>query len=194
MSEGNTTSTSQQPASPDATTPAPGQQAASTAAVQDTTRTFTQEDVNRLVAAERRTQEQRFADAVTKAAEFDKLAESNKTELQKATDAAAKAQADAEQARRELARERVARKHGLSDEDTELLTGTEQQMERLAARIAASAPQPGTPKAPPVPGIEKTPETRNIPLAAQIAAAEADGNKNLVATLKAMQLASTPAI
>ena len=94
----------------------------------------------------------------------------------------------------ELARERVARKHGLADEDLELLSGDEEQMERLAARLAAVAPpaNPGAPKAPPVPGIGRVPETRNIPLADQIAAAEKAGDKALVATLKAMQLTASP--
>ena len=99
MSEGTNT-TSQQPAGTDAT--ASGQQAAGTAAGQDANRTFSQEDVNRLLASERRTQEQRFADAVAKATEYDKLAEKDKTELQKATERA-------EQLDRELATERANR-------------------------------------------------------------------------------------
>ena len=62
------------------------QQSACTTPGRDTNCTFNQDDVNRLLAGERRTQEQRFADAVSKAAEFDKLAEKDKTDLQKATD------------------------------------------------------------------------------------------------------------
>ena len=70
------------------------------------------------------------------------LEDANKSELQKAQDATVKAQQEAEQARQELARERIARKHMLSDEDTELLSGDEEQMERLAARIALAATPP----------------------------------------------------
>ena len=148
----------------------------------------------RALAAERKAARDAQRQLVEARAQLQAIEDAGKSELQKATDAAAKAQADADEARQELARERVARKHGLSDEDLELLTGTEEQMERLAARITIStAPATGDPKASPVPGIGKTPETRNIPLAAQVAAAEADGNKALVATLKAMQLA-TPAV
>lgn len=100
MPEG--TNNTQQSNGPDATTSTSGQQAAGTAAGQDANRTFTQDDVNRLLAAERRTQEQRFADAVTKAAEYDKISEKDKTELQKATERA-------EQMERELATERSNR-------------------------------------------------------------------------------------
>lgn len=102
MSEGTSNTNTQQPAGTDATTSAAGQQAAGTAAGQDAGKTFTQEDINRLLANERRTQEQRFADAVTKAAEYDKLAEKDKTELQKATERA-------EQLDKELATERANR-------------------------------------------------------------------------------------
>lgn len=82
MTEG-TNQTSTNPAD---TTPSAGQQASTEPQGQDTSRTFTQEDVNRLLAGERRTQEQRFADAVAKAAQFDQLSEKNKTDLQRATE------------------------------------------------------------------------------------------------------------
>lgn len=102
MSEGTSNTNTQPPATSGASTPAPGQQAAGTVDGQDANKTFTQEDLNRLLAAERRTQEQRFADAVAKATEYDKLAEKDKTELQKATERA-------EQMERELATERSNR-------------------------------------------------------------------------------------
>lgn len=147
------------------------------------------------LAAERKAARDALARANAAEAKLQAIEDAGKTELQKATDAAAKAQREAEQTRQELARERVARKHQLSDDDTALLSGDEEQMERLAARLAAVTPpaNPGAPKAPPVPGIGRVPETRNIPLADQIATAEKAGDKALVATLKAMQLsAATP--
>ena len=73
MSEGTTNT--QQPTGQPADPAASGLQAAGTATGQDAGRTFTQEDVNRLLAGERRTQEQRFADAVAKAKHFDELAD-----------------------------------------------------------------------------------------------------------------------
>ena len=148
------------------------------------------------LAAERKAARDALARANAAEARLQAIEDAGKTELQKATDAAAKAQREAEQTRQELARERVARKHQLSDDDTALLSGDEEQMERLAARLAAvTPPDPGgAPKAPPVPGIGRVPETRNIPLADQITAAEKAGDKALVAALKAMQLtnAATP--
>jgi len=144
------------------------------------------------LAAERKAARDALARANAAEARLQAIEDAGKTELQKATDAAAKAQREADSVRTELARERIARKHGLADEDLELLSGDEEQMERLAARLAAVTPpaNPGAPKAPPVPGIGRVPETRNIPLVDQIAAAEKDGNKALVMTLKAMQLSA----
>lgn len=76
-----------------------------------------------------------------KAKRFDEFEESQKTELQKAADAAAKAKAEADAVRAELARMQAAVKYGLSEDDLDLL-GThggpeeiEQRAERLAARL-----------------------------------------------------------
>ena len=155
----------------------------------------------RALAAERKAAREARQQLAAAQARLQEIEDADKSELQKATDAAAKAQSEADEARRELARERIARKHGLSDEDTELLAGDADAMERLAARLAAAGTQ-GPPKgdatppgqAPPaVPGIGKVPDTRNISLTDQITAAEKGGDKALVATLKAMQLAKLPA-
>lgn len=126
-------------------------------------------------------------DAEKKLAEANKrlqeIADAEKTELERATEAAQKALADAEAARQELARERIARKHKLSDDDTALLSGDEEQMERLASRLGAAA-QPGTPIVPgegtyqPAPG-----GTRE-----QAAKAEAAGDQKAALALKARQL------
>lgn len=79
-----------------------------------------------------------------KAKRFDEFEESQKTELQKAADAAARAKAEADATRAELARMQAAVKHGLSADDLDLL-GThgspeeiEARAERLAARLKAA--------------------------------------------------------
>lgn len=86
-----------------------------------------------------------------KAKRFDEFEESQKTELQKAADAAAAAKAEADATRAELARMQAAVKHQLSEEDLELLGshGTPEEIdaraERLAARLKgaeASRPKP----------------------------------------------------
>ena len=175
-------STDPPPAEPPVTEPEPP----SESAVEDGDEQLG-EPGKKALAAERkaaRDAQRRLAEAEAK---LQAIEDAGKTELQKATDAAAKAQTDADDARQQLARERVARRHSLSDEDVELLSGDEEQMERLAARLAQVATDP-PPRAHPVPGIDRVPDTRNIPLADQISAAEKAGEKDLVATLKAMQL------
>lgn len=153
-----------------------------------------QEQLNAVLGERLARERAKFADyddLKVKATQFDEQSEAAKSETQKLVDKAANLEADAQAVREELTRERVARRHGLSDEDMELLSGDEEHMEKLAARIAAvQAAKPVDPaKAKPVPGMDRSPETRNIPLRDRIAAAEADGNKALVAELKAMMLA-----
>jgi len=86
-------------------------------------------------------------------ARLDEIEDAQKTDAERAAEALAKAQAEAEQARAELLRYRVAAEHGVTDaEDIELfLTGTDEdtltrQAKALAARNAAStatrAPRP----------------------------------------------------
>lgn len=74
-----------------------------------------------------------------KAKRFDEFEESQKTELQKAADAAAKAKAEADATRAELARVQAAVKHGLSEDDLELLGthGTPEEIEARAEKLAA---------------------------------------------------------
>lgn len=95
--------------------------------------------------AEARKWEQRAKDNKSAADRLAQVEDANKTDLQKAQDAAAKAVADAQAAQLELSRERIARRHKLADEDAELLSGDEEQMERLAARLAQAATPPATP-------------------------------------------------
>jgi uncharacterized protein (DUF3084 family) len=71
------------------------------------------------------------------------IEDSQKSENEKLTERAAKAQKDADDVRAELVRERVARRFKIDDEDFDLLgTGTEEQItaraERLAAKNAAA--------------------------------------------------------
>lgn len=114
------------------------------------------------------------------------IADAEKTDLQRAADAAAKAQQEAEAARQELARERIARQYRLSDDDTALLSGTEEQMEALAARLATAAAPPR--QAPAEGGY--TPFKTDA--ASQAAAAAAAGDKNAAMAAKIRQLAEMP--
>ena len=84
-----------------------------------------------------------------KAKRFDEFEESQKSELQKAADIAAKAQEDAATSRAELAVMQAAVKHGLSQDDLDLLGshGTPDEIdaraEKLAGRLkAADATKP----------------------------------------------------
>lgn len=86
-----------------------------------------------------------------KAKRFDEFEESQKTEQQKLADAAAQAEARANETAAELARVKAAVKHGLTEDDLDLLGshGTPEEIdaraERLAARlkgVEASKPKP----------------------------------------------------
>ena len=109
---------------------------------------FTQADVDRIVNERLKRERTKFADydeVKTKASKLDELEESQKTELQKATDAVTQAKADATAARAELAIAQAAVKHGLSQDDLELLGshGTAEEIdaraEKLAGRLKAAA-------------------------------------------------------
>lgn len=86
-----------------------------------------------------------------KAKRFDEFEESQKTEQQKLTDAATAAKADADATKAELARVKAAVKHGLTEDDLDLLGthGTPEEIdaraEKLATRLkgaAAEKPKP----------------------------------------------------
>ena len=84
-----------------------------------------------------------------KAKRFDEFEESQKTEQQKLTDAATAAKEEAATTKAELARVKAAVKHGLTEDDLDLLGthGTAEEIdaraEKLAARIkAADAAKP----------------------------------------------------
>jgi len=75
------------------------------------------------------------------AAKLAKLEEDQKSETQKLADAATAAKAEADAAKADALRWRVAAKHGISDEDAELfLTGTDEAtLTRQAERLAGVA-------------------------------------------------------
>jgi hypothetical protein len=83
-----------------------------------------------------------------KAEKWDELEESQKTEIQKATDRAAAAEAKATEQAAKLARLEVAQEHGITKDEAKLLTGTtpEQLAEQAAAILAIRGD-----KKPPVP-------------------------------------------
>jgi|GEM_PF-6157565 len=99
--------------------------------------------------------ETRAKENAEKATEYDKFVESQKTEQQKLEDAKATAERLAADTAAELARMKAAVKHGLSEDDLELLgSGTPEEIEARAERLAArlkgtTPPAPETPKAPP---------------------------------------------
>lgn len=140
--------------------------------------------------------------ALTAEREARKLAEAKVAAFEKDAEEAAKAKLgdieraqaetaerakEAAEAKAELARYKVAAKHGITDaEDLELLAtaADEATMERLAARMAVAA-TPGTPKPDPSGGARNE---KTGTLAEQIAAAEKAGDKSAVGALKAQQL------
>lgn len=126
--------------------------------------------------------------AAPKLTEYDKLVEASKTDAQRLEDAAKTAQTEAETAKTEAARLRVALKHGLDDKDLRLLTGTDAEMDETATYLAglkAAAAQPGTPRPNPAQGSSAS----GAPdLQAQIAQAEKAGDVNLQIRLQNQKL------
>lgn len=72
------------------------------------------------------------------AARLKSIEDRDKSEAEKLADRAAAAEKAAADAQTELIRERIARRHKIDDEDLDLLgTGTEEQIEARAQRVAA---------------------------------------------------------
>jgi hypothetical protein len=118
-----------------------------------------QDELNKAIGARLERERAKFADyeaIKARAAKLDELEAANKTELEKAQEAAAAAAAERDAARAEGLRFRVAAKHGISTEDADLfLTGQDEQtLEAQAKRLAdretdrkkngARAPREGT--------------------------------------------------
>lgn len=103
-----------------------------------------QDDLNRIIGdrvARVKGQFSDYDDLKAKAAKFDEYEDANKSEQDRLTDEVAKARTEAEAAKAEALRYRVATKHGISDEDAELfLTGADEetlgrQAQRLSDRV-----------------------------------------------------------
>lgn len=172
----------EQPAAKQQDTPTPTEPATGGEAEPATGEAALGDPGKRAIAAERdarKTAETALRDARTRA-EAD--ATRHATELAEARKAAEEATAQAEAARVELAREQIARRHGLSDDDTALLTGSAEHMEALAARLAATRPA-GNPaiREGAMPQLNTTP-------AQQAAAAEAAGDRQAALAAKTQQL------
>lgn len=172
----------EQPAAKQQDTPTPTQPATGGEAEPATGEAALGDPGKRAIAAERdarKTAETALRDARTRA-EAD--ATKHATELAEARKAAEEATEQAEAARAELAREQIARRHGLSDDDTALLTGPAEHMEALAARLAATRPA-GNPqlREGAMPQLNTTP-------AQEAAAAEAAGDRQAALAAKTRQL------
>lgn len=98
-----------------------------------------------------RKNEQRAKENAEKAKRLDELEEASKSEQQKLSEAAELARREAAETAAELAKLRAAVKHGLTDDDLDLLgTGTPEEIEARAERLAARLrgnPRPATPSA-----------------------------------------------
>ena len=106
-----------------------------------------QEDLDRIVTERLSRERAKFADYAdlkSKAAEFDKLTESQKTEAQRQADALKQTETRAAAAEAELARARAALKYKLEDDDLELLgSGTPEEIDARAKRLSERlAPKP----------------------------------------------------
>jgi hypothetical protein len=159
--------------------PTPTEPAANESTTPEATQAFTQEQVNALLAEQKRKERERFAgfdDLKAKAAEFDKLQEASKSEQQRAADAARQAQEEAQAARSEALRYKAAATHGIGEDyfdllgsgDAETITARAERVGGLlrenatlkaeieALRAGKPAPTTGTPVAALKPGA--TPE------------------------------------
>lgn len=106
-------------------------------------KTFTQDELNSILAKEKRAMESKYTDLQKKAADWDKLQEANKTELQKAIDraAAAERERDAIKLERDLEkwRAKYGRKAGIPEADWDRLRGmTEDEIAEDAKEWAKS--------------------------------------------------------
>ena len=100
---------------------------------------FTQEQVNALLAEQKRKVSERFVgfdDLKAKAEEFDKAQEAAKTEQQKAAEAAQRAQQERDEARAESLRYKAAATHGVDADNFDLLgSGSEEEIASRAERV-----------------------------------------------------------
>lgn len=157
----------------------------------------TQADLDKILGERLARERAKFADyddLKAKAAERDKLIEASKTEAEKQAEELAKLKTENEAFRAEKQVAEWAREVAADKQvDVSLLRGStreelEAHADQLAAFMATSATA-GNGRTP-VPTAGQQPGRTNVPIAQQIAAAEADGKHELARTLKAMQLGS----
>lgn len=121
----------------------------------DDSKTFTQADLDRIVADRLTRERSKFADydeLKSKAGKFDELDEKSKSEVEKAGERAAAAEQKAAAAEQETLRLRVAAAKGLGPDHLEFLTGsTQEELEARADKLLAFKPAEGG-GASPVPG------------------------------------------
>lgn len=113
-------------------------------------KTFTQADLDRIVAERLQRERAKYPDydvLKDKAAKFDAVEEASKTELQKATDRANKLQTELDEIKKaneiRNIRDKVARETGLPVDMMEFITGSDEetcmaQAKKLAERVKAS--------------------------------------------------------
>lgn len=111
-------------------------------------------------------------------ARLDEIEAAKLSDLEKAQKQATEAAAEAEKARAEVLRYRIAAKHGITDEDAELfLTGSDEEtLARQAERLAARTADASKPRAP-RPDLNQGRTTNGAPLdprSADLAQIEAD--------------------
>jgi len=113
----------------------------------------------RALQAERDARKQAERQLAALQEQVDAITAEKMTDLERAQQAATKAQEDAEKSAREALRYRYASRHGISDEDAELfLTGVdEESVARQAERLAAAMGAPRTPAPDPSQGVGSTP-------------------------------------
>lgn len=122
------------------------------------------------------------------------IEEANKSEAQKQAEALEKTQSELKGYQQ---REQVQKWANSITEDSHIpasaLRGsTEEELREHHEQLKSLITAPEQPSSDPVPGIHGTPKpSGNVTVAEQIKAAEASGNKALVAALKAVQLSSS---
>lgn len=126
-------------------------------------KTFTQEDVNKLMGELRRTEREKYSDYDSlkeKAAQFDALQEASKSELEKALEAANTANAELDKLRKQVAHDTLVRK--IADEKgvpASLLKGNDEESIRASADSLLNWQKTKTPNIPADTGGAATPPT-----------------------------------
>lgn len=100
------------------------------------TKSFTQDDVNAMLAKQKREQFGDYSDLRAQAEELAKLKAAQQTEQERAAETARKAQEDAASARAEALRYKAAATHGINEDYFDLLgSGDEEAINARAERI-----------------------------------------------------------